>query len=118
MKSMPSSGSRLSVRIASALSAGGPQMPGPVIRIAPKPRRQTSMSPPILKKPDLRASSFAISILLVVQGNVQEGDLLPRALLLLDSMSQARAARFALHCGCRRHQTEPALESFEECCRH
>ena len=58
MKSMPSSGRRLSVRIASAISSGGPQTRGPVMRIAPKPRRWISMSPPILNEPDLRASSF------------------------------------------------------------
>ena len=33
---------------------------GPVMRIAPKPRRLTSMSPPILNEPDLRASSLAL----------------------------------------------------------
>ena len=37
MKLMPSSRVRRSTRIASSWSAGGPQMPGPVIRIAPKP---------------------------------------------------------------------------------
>ena len=35
-------------------------MPGPVMRIAPNPRRWTSMSPPILNAPDLPASSFAL----------------------------------------------------------
>ena len=34
-------------KIASALSTGGPQMPGPVRRMAPKPRRCTSISPPL-----------------------------------------------------------------------
>src|SRR6187200_2061332 len=60
MKLIRSSGTRLRVRVASALSAGGPQMPGPVRRIAPKPRRLTSISPPILNEPDLRASSLSI----------------------------------------------------------
>jgi hypothetical protein len=41
-------------------SLGGPQMRGAVMRIAPKPRRWTSMSPPILNEPDLRASSLAL----------------------------------------------------------
>ena len=36
---------------------------GPVMRIAPKPRRWTSMSPPILNEPDLRVSSFAIVLI-------------------------------------------------------
>ena len=59
-KSMPSSGRRLSVRIASALSRGGPQTRGPAMRIAPKPRRWIPMSPPILNEPDLLASSLTI----------------------------------------------------------
>ena len=50
----------LSVRVASALSRGGPQTRGAAMRIAPKPRRWISMSPPILNEPDLRASSFTI----------------------------------------------------------
>ena len=60
MKLIPTSGTLLRVRIASALSAGGPQMPGPVRRIAPKPRRLTSISPSILNEPDLLASSLSI----------------------------------------------------------
>ena len=35
-------------------------MPGPVTRIAPKPRRWISISPPILNEPDLLASSLGI----------------------------------------------------------
>ena len=35
MKSTPSSGSRFSTAIASSWSAGAPQMPFPVMRIAP-----------------------------------------------------------------------------------
>src|SRR5258707_14420075 len=34
---------------AAARSRGGPQVPGPVIRMAPNPRRRTSMSPPTAK---------------------------------------------------------------------
>src|SRR5262249_44354788 len=41
-------------------SKGGPQMPGPVIRIAPKPRRGIFMSPPILNDPDLQAFNSSI----------------------------------------------------------
>ena len=59
-KLIPSSGRRLRVRTASALSRGRPQTRGPVMRIAPKPSRLISMSPPILKDPDLQASIFAI----------------------------------------------------------
>jgi hypothetical protein len=42
-----------------------PKMPEPVMRIAPKPRRWISISPPILNEPDLRASSFAIAMVLL-----------------------------------------------------
>jgi hypothetical protein len=42
---------RRSTRIASSGSLGGPQMPGPVIRIAPQPSRTTGVSPPILNVP-------------------------------------------------------------------
>src|SRR4029079_19656317 len=60
MKLIPRSGTLLRVRIAHGLSTGGPQMPGPVRRMAPKPRRCTSISPPILNEPDSLASSFSI----------------------------------------------------------
>src|SRR6476659_7905721 len=52
MKSMPSSRTFSSTRMARSWSSGGPQIPSPVMRIAPKPRRRTSRSPPILKVPD------------------------------------------------------------------
>jgi len=55
IKSTPICGSRFKVRIASGRSAGSSQMPGPVTRIAPKPRRWTAISPPILKVPDFAA---------------------------------------------------------------
>ena len=48
-------GHALECRIASARSSGGPQMPSPVMRMAPKPRRLILMSPPILKVPDFAA---------------------------------------------------------------
>ena len=38
-------------RTAVAGSSGGPQMPSPVMRMAPKPRRMTGRSPPSLKVP-------------------------------------------------------------------
>src|ERR1700730_16270876 len=56
MKFTPNSGSRRRVRMTSALSAGGPQMPGPVSRIAPKPRRLILIAPPTMNEPDLPAS--------------------------------------------------------------
>src|SRR4029453_7012520 len=46
MKLTPSSIARRNTAFASSRSAGGPQMPSPVIRMAPKPRRLTVRSPP------------------------------------------------------------------------
>src|SRR5260370_9691051 len=46
MKLMPSSSARRSTRLHSSRSAGSPQIPSPVIRIAPKPKRLTGRSPP------------------------------------------------------------------------
>src|SRR5271166_6926094 len=56
MKSTPRSGSR---RSASARSLGGPQIPRPTMRIAPKPRRLTSNAPPMRKRPDSNALIMA-----------------------------------------------------------
>src|SRR5882762_6548882 len=46
MKLTPSSTARCTTRTAVGTSDGGPQMPGPVMRIAPKPSRFTLRSPP------------------------------------------------------------------------
>src|SRR6266536_526125 len=46
MNVTPSSTARRSTSSAPPGSAGGPQMPGPVIRIAPNPSRRTGRSPP------------------------------------------------------------------------
>ena len=46
MKSTPSSIARRRTRRASGSSLGGPQMPGPVSRMAPNPMRLTRSSPP------------------------------------------------------------------------
>ncbi len=51
MKSTPSSTARRSTRRASSGSAGSPQIPGPVIRMAPYPMRVTSRSSPRVKVP-------------------------------------------------------------------
>ena len=51
MRSTPSSTARRSTRTHSARSAGSPQMPLPVMRMAPKPRRCT-LSSPRLKVPE------------------------------------------------------------------
>src|SRR4051812_25238145 len=68
MKSTPSSGSRFSTRRASSTSSGMPQTPLPVIRMAPKPRRQTSRSPPILNRPAGAALNSAILFSFQVSG--------------------------------------------------
>src|SRR3954447_15477407 len=62
MKSTPSSGRRRSTAIAVSWSGGGPQMPLPVMRIAPKPRRWTSRSPPILKVPEAVAVAIPTTV--------------------------------------------------------
>jgi hypothetical protein len=51
---------RASIPLPLSGTGSRPQMRGPVMRIAPKPRRWTWMSPPILNEPDLRASSLAL----------------------------------------------------------
>src|ERR1044072_6662752 len=49
MRFAPSSTARFRTRFASSRSFGQPQMPSPVIRIAPHPSRFTVRPPPILK---------------------------------------------------------------------
>src|SRR5688500_18131613 len=51
MKSTPRSTARCSTRTHSPGSAGGPQIPGPVILMSPKPSRWTGVSPPSRKVP-------------------------------------------------------------------
>ena len=51
MKLTPSSTARRSVASAPGTSAGRPQMPLPVMRMAPKPMRFTVRSPPRPKMP-------------------------------------------------------------------
>src|SRR5579859_2213709 len=55
MKLTPRSMARLRTLIASWRSAGWPQTPWPVMRIAPKPRRLTSRSLPMRNWPDFAA---------------------------------------------------------------
>ena len=57
MKSTPRSAARRSTRIASPRSAGSPQMPEPVICMAPYPRRATATLPPIANTPLANAVS-------------------------------------------------------------
>src|SRR3954454_4089564 len=51
MRSTPRSTALRSTRLASSRSGGSPQMPLPVIRMAPTPSRWTSRSPPIVNVP-------------------------------------------------------------------
>ena len=62
MKSTPSSTARRSTRIAMPRSAGSPQMPRPVIRIAPYPRRVTATVPPSENTP-LAAAGTSPSVI-------------------------------------------------------
>src|SRR3954468_2746687 len=55
----PSSTARRSTACAVSTSSGRPQMPGPVRRMAPKPRRLTSISPAIAKVPEAVAVGMA-----------------------------------------------------------
>ena len=59
MKSTPRSTARRSTLMASSRSAGGPQMPGPVMRIAPYPRRWMVRSP-ITWVPLISTGRFAV----------------------------------------------------------
>src|SRR5271170_5121175 len=61
MKLTPSSAARRSTRTASSRSAGGPQTPLPVKRIAPYPRRLTVRSPPRVKVPDAWAGAWVVT---------------------------------------------------------
>ena len=63
MKSIPSSRARRRVRIASGRSAGSPQIPGPVRRMAPKPRRWMGELATELESPGLRRLGLAHAIL-------------------------------------------------------
>src|SRR6516225_6337071 len=105
MKSMPSSGKRLRVRIASAMSSGGPQTRGPVMRMAPKPKRWISMSPPILKDPDLPASSF-VALIAHPARCVARKPASPAGVLALLGSHHVDGARY------KRHPLTPTLGAF------
>src|SRR5215469_9047542 len=62
MKFTPISGRRFRTRTASGRSSGSPQMSGPVMRMAPKPRRLMTMSPPMVKRPERLASSLVMVV--------------------------------------------------------
>src|SRR5271156_4331749 len=61
MKLTPSSTTRRSVAMACSRLGGSPQTPGPVIRIAPKPRRLTVRSPPTSMVPAAAAVGCALT---------------------------------------------------------
>src|ERR1700730_3084358 len=62
IKLTPSSTARRRTAIAAARSLGGPQIPSPVSRIAPKPRRLTVSSPPSVIVPPLAAERLVASL--------------------------------------------------------
>src|SRR5271165_3721489 len=62
MKSTPSSTARCNTLRASSRSFGSPQMPGPVMRIAPYPSRLTVRSPPSAKVPADCVSNVSIPL--------------------------------------------------------
>ncbi|CAO5170296.1 exported hypothetical protein [Frankia sp. AiPs1] len=72
MKVTPRSTARRRTARACSGSAGGPQIPGPVIRIAPNPRRVTGRSPPSRNVP-LPAASVPL-VVVVVDINVLPDD--------------------------------------------
>src|ERR1700712_2820766 len=61
MKFTPSSTARRSTRMHSSASAGGPQTPLPVMRMAPNPSRLTVRSPPMTKVPDFCAMDGVVT---------------------------------------------------------
>src|SRR5882757_7456230 len=81
MKLVPSSTARRKTAFASSRSAGSPQIPGPVRRIEPKPRRFTVRSSPIPIVPACAAEMLIDSIVdsvlrgeLLQLGGVREHD--------------------------------------------
>src|SRR5580704_1514361 len=66
MKLTPSSTTRRSVAMAWSRLGGSPQMPRPVIRIAPNPRRLTVRSPPTSMVPAAAAVGCALTAYLLI----------------------------------------------------
>src|SRR6266851_6498777 len=119
MKLTPSSMARRRTAIAAPRSFGGPQIPSPVMRIAPKPRRLTVSSPPSETVPLAAADKSLLfpffSFIFILQNTFMSSDdhscdrpyvgLLPSphwlapvtiARLVLRSGSRDRAVRQAL----------------------
>src|SRR6476660_322100 len=78
MKLMPSSTTRRSVAMAWSRLGGSPQIPGPVIRMAPNPSRLTVRSPPTSMVPAAPAVGCAFTRYLLVLGASFSRPLLPR----------------------------------------
>src|SRR3954447_8371948 len=105
MKSAPSSTARRTTRMHSARSAGSPQMPEPVSRMAPNPSRCTVL-PAISKVPDLCAviSSMPSSLLLggsrrsqcpsLVGGSVFDRFMPPAAFSAVSGLTRRADGRF------------------------
>src|SRR5712672_672264 len=71
IKLTPSSTARQRTATAAKGSLGGPQIPSPVIRMAPKPRRLTVSSPPSERVPLETASGlFAFLFMFLLQSNL------------------------------------------------
>src|SRR6478672_6349694 len=83
MKFTPSSIARLSTDLATSRSGGSPQIPEPVIRIAPKPSRLTVRSPPMPIVPASAADAVsvmdALLFAIVAPTTVESGRLQPAA---------------------------------------
>src|SRR5579871_2074677 len=62
MKFTPNSTARRKTAMAAFLSFGGPQIPSPVMRMAPKPRRLTVSSPPSVMVPAAPAGEIGVVI--------------------------------------------------------
>src|ERR1700745_4107302 len=73
MKLTPNSMARRRTAIAAAGSFGGPQIPSPVRRMAPKPRRLTVSSPPSVIFPLLAADKIFASFFFVCIFILQNG---------------------------------------------
>src|SRR5262245_10518525 len=105
MKFTPSSTARCSTRRAACGSLGSPHTCGPVTRIAPKPRRLTRRSPPIVMVPAAAALTADRSFMAFSSGPVgavprQTRDQLPQV---------AFADRFDLLRHWKGHEVEIAL---------
>src|SRR5580704_17715865 len=80
MKLTPSSTTRRSVAMACSRLGGSPQIPDPVIRIAPKPMRLTVRSPPTSMVPAAAAVGCALTPYLLKALPAKSGPIIPTTL--------------------------------------